>query len=91
MIYLCWLIVGLTYSPAPEYGFRVILKYVYPLLIMLFASAAVRDTQVFLTAGIGARMVALLSICFAFIPFIGKLVPVGFGMGQLVLSIISLS
>lgn len=81
VIYLCWLAVGLTYSPAPGYGFRVILKYVYPLLIMLFASAAVRDTQVFLTAGIGARMVALLSICFAFIPFIGKLVPGVFWYG----------
>lgn len=81
VIYLCWLAVGLTYSPAAGYGFRVILKYVYPLLIMLFASAAVRDTQVFLTAGIGARMVALLSICFAFIPFIGKLVPGVFWYG----------
>ncbi|WP_087263435.1 O-antigen ligase family protein [Alistipes sp. An66] len=81
IIYLFWLVVGLTYSPAPGYGFRVILKYIYPLLIMLFASAAVRDTQVFLTAGIGARMVALLSICFAFIPFVGKLVPGVFWYG----------
>lgn len=81
VIYLCWLTIGLTYSPAPGYGVRVILKYIYPLLIMLFASAAARDTQVFLTAGIGARMVALLSICFAFIPFIGKLVPGVFWYG----------
>lgn len=81
VIYLCWLAVGLTYSPAPGYGVRVILKYIYPLIIMLFASAAVRDTQVFLTAGIGARMVALISICFAFIPFIGTLVPGVFWYG----------
>ncbi|OUQ51585.1 polymerase [Alistipes sp. An116] len=75
VIYLLWLVIGLTYSPAPDYGFRVILKYIYPLLIMLFASAAVRDTEVFLKAGLGARMVALISIAFSFIPFIGKLVP----------------
>lgn len=81
VIYLFWLVIGLTYSPAPEYGFRVILKYVYPLLIMLFASAAVRDTEVFLKAGCGARIVALISIGFAFIPFIGKLVPGVFWYG----------
>lgn len=81
VIYLCWLAVGLVYSPAPLYGFRVILKYLYPLLIMLFASAAVRDTEVFLTAGIGARTVAAISIGFAFIPFIGELVPGVFWYG----------
>lgn len=81
IIYLCWLAIGLTYSPAPGYGFRVILKYIYPLLIMLFASAAVRDTEVFLKAGSGARTVALVSIIFAFIPFIGKLVPGVFWYG----------
>lgn len=81
VIYLFWLIIGLTYSPAPGYGFRVILKYIYPLLIMLFASAAVRDTEVFLKAGLGARMVALISIVFSFIPFIGKLVPGVFWYG----------
>lgn len=75
IIYLCWLAIGLTYSPAPNYGFRVILKYIYPLLIMLFASAAVRDPEVFLKAGLAARTVALISIVFVFIPFIGRLVP----------------
>lgn len=73
IIYLLWLVIGLTYSTAPGYGFRVILKYIYPLLIMLFASAAVRDTEVFLKAGLGARVVALISIACAFIPFIEKL------------------
>lgn len=81
VIYLLWLVIGLTYSPALGYGFRVILKYIYPLLIMLFASAAVRDTEVFLKAGLGARIVALISIAFAFIPFVGKLVPGVFWYG----------
>ena len=47
LLYIVWLVIGLSYSPAPGYGFRVILKYLYPLLIMLFASAAVRDKEVF--------------------------------------------
>ena len=81
VVYLIWLVVGLTYSPAPGYGFRVILKYLYPLLIMLFASAAVRDAEVFLKAGLAARMVALVSIGVAFIPFVGLLVPGVFWYG----------
>lgn len=62
LLYIVWLVIGLSYSPAPGYGFRVILKYLYPLLIMLFASATVRDKEVFLKAGLGARLVALVSI-----------------------------
>ena len=49
LLYIVWLVIGLSYSPAPGYGFRVILKYLYPLLIMLFASATVRDKEVFYT------------------------------------------
>ena len=81
LIYIIWLVVGLSYTPAPGYGFRVILKYLYPLLIMLFASAAVRDKEVFLKAGIGARTVALISIAVAFIPYIGRLFPGVFWYG----------
>ena len=61
-VYIIWLIVGLTYSPAPSYGFRVILKYLYPLLIMMFASATVRDKEIFFEASIWARRVAIISI-----------------------------
>lgn len=75
LIYIIWLVIGLSYTPAPGYGFRVILKYLYPLLIMLFASTAVRDKEVFLKAGIGARIVALISIGVSFIPYIGLLFP----------------
>lgn len=81
LIYIIWLVIGLSYTPAPGYGFRVILKYLYPLLIMLFASAAVRDKEVFLKAGIGARMVAIISIAVAFIPYIGRLFPGVFWYG----------
>lgn len=75
MIYMLWLFIGLSYTPSPGYGFRVILKYSYPLLIMLFASAAVRNKEVFLKAGLTARIVAIISIGFSFIPFISYLVP----------------
>lgn len=81
LIYIIWLVIGLSYTLAPGYGFRVILKYLYPLLIMLFASAAVRDREVSLKAGIGARIVAIISIAVAFIPYIGRLFPGVFWTG----------
>ena len=43
---------------------------------MLFASAAVRDGEVFLKASIAARTVALVSVVVAFVPFLGQLFPV---------------
>ncbi|CCY50579.1 MULTISPECIES: O-antigen ligase family protein [Bacteroides] len=81
MIYMIWLIIGLSYTLSASYGFRVILKYSYPLLIMLFASAAVRDKEIFLKAGLIARIVAIVSIGFSFIPLIGYLVPGVFWYG----------
>lgn len=82
VVYILWLVIGLAYSPAPEYGFRVILKYLYPLLIMLFASAVVRNTEVFLKASLGARIVAITSIAIAFIPMLeGTLFPGVFWYG----------
>lgn len=75
VIYMIWLIIGLSYTASLIYGLRVILKYSYPLLIMLFASAAVRHEEVFIKAGLGARIIALLSIGFSFIPLINYLVP----------------
>lgn len=78
---MIWLIIGLSYTLSASYGFRVILKYSYPLLIMLFASAAVRDKEIFFKAGLIARIVAIVSIGFSFIPLIGYLVPGVFWYG----------
>jgi hypothetical protein len=68
VLYIVWLLIGMFYTPSPFYGFRVILKYLYPFLIMLFASAAVRNEEVFLKAGLGARALAVASIIISFIP-----------------------
>lgn len=81
MIYMLWLFIGLSYTSSPGYGFRVILKYSYPLLIVLFASAVVRNKEVFLKAGLTARIIAIISIGFSFIPFISILVPGVFWYG----------
>lgn len=81
LLYIAWLLIGLSYSPAPAYGFRVILKYLYPLCIMLFASAVVRDGEVFLKAGLCARWIAAVCLIFSFVPGISILVPGVFWYG----------
>lgn len=81
LLYLLWLVIGLFYSPAPSYGIRVIMKYIYPLLLMLFASATVRDGEVFLKSGLMARVVGIASLFVAFIPFLNLVFPGVFWYG----------
>lgn len=81
VIYLIWIAIGCFYSPAPFYGIRVFLKYIYSLLLCLFASAVVRDKYVFIKSSQWARLIALTSIIFSFIPFIGSLIPGVFWYG----------
>lgn len=75
--YLIWMVIGLFYSPAPVYGIRTILKYLYPLLLCLFASAAVSDSEVFFKSSKWARIVGCISAIFGIFPFIERLVVPG--------------
>ncbi len=68
-IYMLWLVYSLTYCNSIEYGIRYILKYLYPLIIMIAASAIVRDEQIFLACCVWARRVAALSFIIGYIPF----------------------
>lgn len=72
LVYLLWLTVGLLYTPATAYGIRVILKYLYPILILLTASSVVRKPEVFLKSARGARLVAFISIIIIFIPLLER-------------------
>lgn len=75
--YLVWIVIGCLYGPSLVYGFRVVLKYLYPLLLCLFASAAVRYVEVGVKASLLARMVAFISLFFSFIPLIEGLLARG--------------
>lgn len=81
VVYLIWLLIGCFYGPSMMYGIRVILKYSYPLLLCLFASAVVRDTDVFLKSSLFARTVGVISIIFSFVPLLPYLVPGVFWYG----------
>lgn len=75
IVYLVWLVIGLTYSPSVTIGIRVILKYLYPLLLCLFASAAVHDSEVFFKSSLFARTVGVITIVIYFIPVIEDIFP----------------
>jgi len=75
VIYLMWIVIGCSYSPSPVFGFRVFLKYLYPFVLCLFASAAVRHEEVFLKASLGTLLVATVSLVFSFVPGFHYLVP----------------
>ena len=77
VIYILWLLYSMSYSQAGQYGWRYILKYLYPLLIMLAASACVRDEEVFLGVCLWSRRIALLSIIVLMTP-LGLLFPGAF-------------
>lgn len=73
--YLIWILAGCVYSPAPIYGIRVFLKYLFPFLMTLFASAAVRHKETFLKAGKGAMLMAFISFLIWIIPDAPSLFP----------------
>lgn len=72
IIFMLWLVVGCFYSPSPAFGVRVILKYLYPLVVCLAASAVVRRPEVMMKSALGARAVALAAwlITFTFVEHI---------------------
>lgn len=73
LIYMLWLLYSMTYSNAGQYGWRYILKYLYPFLLMLGTSAVVRDEEVFLGACVWIRRVAIITLLGHF-PIIGLII-----------------
>lgn len=71
-IFLTWIVVGLFYTPNVMFGFRMIFKYIYPLLVCMLASTVVRDPAVFLQSGLMTRKVATIGIVLLFIPIISR-------------------
>lgn len=81
VIYLVWIIIGCFYSPSFTYGIRVVLKYLYPFLLCLFASATVRDGELFLKSGQGAVLLGVICLLFTYVPGLPYLVPGVFWYG----------
>lgn len=74
-IYLAWLALGCIYSPSFGYGIRVVLKYLFPLIFCLFASAVTDNFATALKAALSARWVALITVLVCAIPYYYVLLP----------------
>lgn len=73
--FLIWIVIGIFYSDYPMYGFRTVLKYIYPLLLCMFASAAVSDAEVFMKSSLWARKIGVIAVIFGTIPYIERAIP----------------
>lgn len=74
ILYIIWLVFGCTYTTSFNYGFRTTLKYLYPILIILVASAIVRDNETAATASLWSRRLALFAIIVFFVPKLSDVV-----------------
>lgn len=68
VLFLIWVVIGCFYTPSPVFGGRMVLKYLYPFLVALFASTVVRDREVAFKAIIGDRITALVVWLSYFVP-----------------------
>lgn len=73
LLFLLWIFIGLSYTTSVQYGVRMILKYIYPLLIALLASSIVRDVELFIKPTIWARRLAILGFIVYSVPFLSFL------------------
>ena len=69
VLLIIWMCVGLLYTSSASFGIRVILKFIYGLLVILFTSAVVRDGEVFLKSAFAARWMASVTIFLTFTHF----------------------
>ncbi|MDR0866399.1 MAG: O-antigen ligase family protein [Candidatus Symbiothrix sp.] len=76
LLYLVWLIIAIFYSPVKSYGFRVLLKYLYPFLIMLFASKITTSLPFYMKALQVILYMALYAACLFIlrIPWLGSFI-----------------
>lgn len=59
IVFLAWVIYGITYTPQPMFGIRMLLKYLYPLLFALLTAKIVRDGEVMIATGLWSRSIAV--------------------------------
>lgn len=62
VIFLAWIAWGITYTPQPMFGVRMLLKYLYPFLFALLTAKVVRDGEVAIYSGMWSRTIAIVGI-----------------------------
>lgn len=73
ILFIIWGIAGICYGDAPgEYGVRMLLKYIYPLLFALLCAKVVRRGDIFLYSGQWGRYIGTIGIILIMLPIIGS-------------------
>lgn len=67
-IFLVWIVIGCFYTPSIEFGIRMLLKYLYPFLIVLFASCVVKNSEIAFKSILGDRITATIVVLGVSIP-----------------------
>ena len=67
-IFILWELIGIFYTPNKEFGIRMILKYLYPMLFALFTAQVVKNGEIFITSGLWARRIATIGIIMMLLP-----------------------
>lgn len=67
-IFLIWITIGCLYTPSVEFGIRMLLKYLYPFLIALFASCVVKNSEIAFKGILGDRITAIIAVLGVSIP-----------------------
>lgn len=68
LLFLVWIMIGCLYTPSVEFGVRMLLKYLYPFLVALFASCVVYNNEVAFKSLLGDRVTALVALAVYFVP-----------------------
>ncbi len=76
-IYMIWLVIGCMYSNYPVFGLRVIIKYIYPLLLVITCSRVVHNHELAITIGVLARKVGVLAAILGIFSFIEDILIMG--------------
>lgn len=59
IVFLAWVIYGITYTPQPMFGIRMLLKYLYPFLFAMMTAKIIRDGEAMIAAGLWSRTIAV--------------------------------
>ena len=70
IVYLVWIVIGCFYTYDPVYGVRALIKYIYPLLVVIVCSRVVNSNEVAMKSGVLARKVGIVAAVIGLTPII---------------------
>lgn len=73
-LFLVYVAIGMYYNTSFVFGFRMVLKYLYPFLFAMACAKIARDRDLLLACGLWGRLIGIIGIVLLVIPFIKQIV-----------------